>query len=59
MLFNNSVYDKRMNDHVASVEGFGTGGGKQKYSEENLFQWQFVHHKSDMELPRIEPWYWG
>jgi hypothetical protein len=29
--------------------------GKPKYSEQNLSQRHFVHHKSHMDLPGIEP----
>jgi hypothetical protein len=28
---------------------------RKKYSEKNLSQCRFVHHKSDMECPGIEP----
>jgi hypothetical protein len=31
-----------------------TDRGKPKYWERNLFQWHFVHHKSNVDWPGIE-----
>ena len=32
-----------------------TEGGRPKYLEKTLSQWQFIHHKLHMDWPGIEP----
>jgi hypothetical protein len=53
-------YDEHDGDHdddILSLEHRWNeiNRGKSKYSEKNLSQYHFVHHKSHMHLPGIEP----
>jgi hypothetical protein len=36
---------------VGNIDGMITGKVKTKFSNENLSQWPFVHHKSYMDYP--------
>jgi hypothetical protein len=43
-----------MKEHVWYISGLILTKGKSHYSEENLFQCQFVHHSSNIDWPRPE-----